>query len=60
MLCENPDCDHAKMIVLESRPGKDQRSQRRRYECPECLSRYTSIERIVRRPAYLQARTPNS
>lgn len=60
MHCENPDCLSAKLVVLESRAAKQQGARRRRYECPLCLSRYTSIERIVRRPAYLYARTPNS
>jgi transcriptional regulator NrdR family protein len=60
MHCENPDCHNAKLIVLESRPSREKGTRRRRYECPVCLSRYYSMERIVRRPTFLQAPTPNS
>jgi transcriptional regulator NrdR family protein len=60
MHCENPECQGAKLVVLESRPINQQGGRRRRYECPLCLSRYTSIERIVRRPTYPYVRTPNS
>jgi transcriptional regulator NrdR family protein len=60
MFCENPECGNAKLIVLESRPGREKGTRRRRYECPLCLSRYKTIERIIYRPPYLYERTPNS
>jgi transcriptional regulator NrdR family protein len=58
MHCENPNCKGSRLVVLESRPSQ-QGTRRRRYMCPDCLGRYYSVERIIRRPDFPQP-TPNS
>lgn len=52
MLCINPDCNATRLVCLESRYNKNQpldrtAHRRRRYECPDCLWRYSSVEMIV-------------
>lgn len=48
MHCPNPDCDRPRMSVLESRYSWDQQHRRRRYECPQCSWRFTTMEAIVK------------
>ena len=49
MDCPNPDCSGPRLDVIESRYSGDRQHRRRRYECPTCGSRYTTMEAIVRR-----------
>jgi transcriptional repressor NrdR len=41
-----PFCDHEDVRVLDSRPGSDGQSIRRRRECVQCNKRWKTIERI--------------
>ncbi len=41
-----PFCDHEDVRVLDSRPGSDGQSIRRRRECSQCSKRWKTIERI--------------
>ena len=52
MYCINPDCDKVRLRCLESRYNKNQpidrtAHRRRRYECPSCGDRFTSMEMII-------------
>lgn len=49
MNCPNPDCSGARLLITESRYSGDRQHRRRRYQCPECEARYTTMETIVRR-----------
>jgi len=40
-----PFCSHDETIVKDTRPSEDSSSVRRRRQCAECLSRFTTIER---------------
>ena len=41
-----PSCGNEDVKVLDSRPGSDGESIKRRRECPACNRRFTTIERI--------------
>lgn len=41
-----PFCSNDDTIVKDTRPNEDSSSIRRRRQCPECLSRFTTIERV--------------
>ena len=45
-----PACGYADSRVLDSRPTQDGLSIRRRRECPKCLRRFTTYERIEEAP----------
>jgi hypothetical protein len=52
MYCINPDCRQERLRCLESRYNKNQpidrtAHRRRRYECPVCNFRFSSIEMII-------------
>lgn len=47
--CPNPDCSGARLLIIETRYSGDGQHRRRRYKCPACDSRYTTMETIVRR-----------
>ena len=40
-----PFCSNDDTVVKDTRPSDDSSSVRRRRQCPECLSRFTTIER---------------
>ena len=40
-----PFCSKDDTIVKDTRPSEDSNSVRRRRQCPDCLSRFTTIER---------------
>ncbi len=44
-----PFCSHEDSGVKDTRPSEDSTSIRRRRQCPECLSRFTTIERVYLR-----------
>lgn len=44
-----PFCSSADTAVKDTRPSEDSSSIRRRRQCPECLSRFTTIERVYLR-----------
>jgi transcriptional repressor NrdR len=41
-----PFCNHAESRVLDSRPGPDGQSIKRRRECVECMKRWKTFERV--------------
>lgn len=41
-----PFCSHEDTAVKDTRPSEDATSIRRRRQCPTCLSRFTTIERV--------------
>lgn len=41
-----PKCDHQDSRVIETRSGKNNKSIRRRRECPNCSYRFSTIEEI--------------
>jgi len=45
-----PACGYPDSRVLDSRPAQDGLSIRRRRECPKCLKRFTTYERIEESP----------
>ncbi len=45
-----PACGYADSRVLDSRPTQDGLAIRRRRECPKCLRRFTTYERIEEAP----------
>lgn len=45
-----PYCHHTDSRVLESRTGEDHSTIRRRRECPVCLKRFTTYEKIEMAP----------
>lgn len=44
-----PFCNNTDTAVKDTRPNDDASSIRRRRQCPECLSRFTTIERVYLR-----------
>ena len=47
MFCDRPDCSKVDgSRVIDSRPGADSQSIRRRRECINCGKRFTTYERI--------------
>ena len=46
MFCNNPKCDTVESRVIDSRPGADSKSIRRRRECASCGQRFTTYERV--------------
>src|SRR5260221_12348539 len=44
-----PFCSHEDSGVKDTRHSEDSTSVRRRRQCPECLSRFTTIERVYLR-----------
>ncbi len=44
-----PFCSSTDTAVKDTRPSEDASSIRRRRQCPECLSRFTTIERVYLR-----------
>ncbi len=44
-----PFCSSTDTAVKDTRPSDDAASIRRRRQCPECLSRFTTIERVYLR-----------
>lgn len=44
-----PFCSHENSAVKDTRPGDDLTTTKRRRQCPECFSRFTTIERIFLR-----------
>ena len=44
-----PFCSNEDTAVKDTRPSEDSTSIRRRRQCPECLSRFTTIERAYLR-----------
>lgn len=45
MFCENPDTD-----VIETRASEDGTTVRRRRECPKCVKRFTTYEKVEQLP----------
>ncbi len=45
-----PSCGYADSRVLDSRPAQDGAAIRRRRECPRCLRRFTTYERLEEVP----------
>lgn len=45
-----PSCDSVSTKVVDTRPARDGRAVRRRRECLGCGTRFTTYERIERRP----------
>jgi transcriptional repressor NrdR len=45
-----PNCSEEDTRVLDSRPTEDDQAIRRRRECPACLHRFTTYERIEQGP----------
>lgn len=41
-----PFCNHEDTAVKDTRPSEDASSVRRRRQCPDCLSRFTTVERV--------------
>lgn len=52
-----PDCGQDDDHVVDSRPQPDGASIRRRRECRACGSRFTTFERIERRPLLVRKRS---
>jgi len=48
-----PFCDKPNTRVIDSRPGKIDFEVRRRRECQECTSRFTTYERIEQAPVMI-------
>ena len=46
MFCDNPNCSSTESRVIDSRPGTDSKSIRRRRECITCQKRFTTYERV--------------
>lgn len=47
MFCDRPDCNNIEgSRVIDSRPGADSKSIRRRRECVSCGRRFTTYERV--------------
>ena len=47
MFCDRPDCNNIEgSRVIDSRPGADSKSIRRRRECISCRRRFTTYERV--------------
>ena len=47
MFCDRPDCNNIEgSRVIDSRPGADSKSIRRRRECISCGRRFTTYERV--------------
>jgi transcriptional repressor NrdR len=44
-----PFCSHEDTVVKDTRPSEDATSIRRRRQCPDCLSRFTTVERAYLR-----------
>lgn len=49
-----PFCSNEDTAVKDTRPSEDSTSTRRRRQCPECLSRFTTIERAHLRELLVQ------
>lgn len=49
-----PFCSNNDTIVKDTRPSEDASSVRRRRQCPECLSRFTTIERASLRELFVK------
>jgi transcriptional repressor NrdR len=49
-----PFCNRADTAVKDTRPSDDAASIRRRRQCPECLSRFTTIERVYLRELFVK------
>jgi transcriptional repressor NrdR len=49
-----PFCSHEDSAVKDTRPSDDSTSIRRRRQCPECLSRFTTVERVYLRELLVQ------
>ncbi len=48
-----PSCNHDDLKVLDSRPGTDGESIRRRRECPACSRRFSTVERIEKQRLFV-------
>jgi len=44
-----PFCNNTDTAVKDTRPSEDASTIRRRRQCPECLSRFTTVERVYLR-----------
>jgi transcriptional repressor NrdR len=51
-----PYCGNDDLKVLDSRPGTDGESIRRRRECPACVKRFTTWERMERSRLFVSKR----
>ena len=49
-----PFCSNNDTVVKDTRPSEDSSSVRRRRQCPECLSRFTTIERASLRELFVK------
>lgn len=49
-----PFCSNDDTIVKDTRPSEDASSVRRRRQCPDCLSRFTTIERAHLRELFVK------
>lgn len=49
-----PFCSNNDTIVKDTRPSEDANSTRRRRQCPECLSRFTTVERVHLRELFVK------
>lgn len=49
-----PFCSNNDTVVKDTRPNEDSCSVRRRRQCPECLSRFTTIERACLRELFVK------
>lgn len=49
-----PFCSSTDTIVKDTRPNEDSGAVRRRRQCPECLSRFTTIERACLRELFVK------
>ena len=49
-----PFCSNDDTVVKDTRPSDDASSVRRRRQCPDCLSRFTTIERAYLRELFVR------
>jgi transcriptional repressor NrdR len=49
-----PFCSNDDTVVKDTRPSEDASSVRRRRQCPDCLSRFTTIERAYLRELFVR------
>jgi transcriptional repressor NrdR len=49
-----PFCSNEDTVVKDTRPSEDGSSVRRRRQCPDCLSRFTTIERAYLRELFVR------
>ena len=48
-----PKCNYQDTKVIDSRPGKNETSIRRRRECLKCTHRFSTVEEVIREDLYI-------